>query len=223
MGTQPQKFALVAGWTYSADILELWCYVMGSYCQNGLFDAHSSTHNPYLQRSIWRKIIALLGQPPKELLQNGQKTPDFFHADGNNWVPKTTNPRVLQSFVNLFSGTFKHPALIPQTLTFASSLASIDIPDAENIFSSPSHAAMLQWLPSNRATAQELPTGPWILEGIRLRGGGWREGGFWLGLKLMRAYRNRGCCSTFHGDRSGPSEIFSAPTVASMLWTGTGL
>ena len=58
----------------------LWDLIVGG----GLFDAHSSTHNPYPPEIHMAKIIALLGQPPEELLQNGQKTPDFFHADGNN-------------------------------------------------------------------------------------------------------------------------------------------
>jgi len=52
--------------------------------KNGLFNAYSSTYNPYTPEIHMAKTIALLGQPPEELLQNGQKTPDFFYADGNN-------------------------------------------------------------------------------------------------------------------------------------------
>jgi len=83
-GYTAPEVALVAGWTYSADIWNFGVMLWDLIVKNGLFDAHSSTHNPYTPEIHMAKIIALLGQPPEELLQNGQKTPDFFHADGNN-------------------------------------------------------------------------------------------------------------------------------------------
>ncbi|MCJ1411024.1 hypothetical protein MMC19_005112 [Ptychographa xylographoides] len=127
---------LGAEWTYSVDIWNfgalLWELVEGTEC---LFCAKTD----YTPASHMGEIIALLGPPPKALLEReGSRTSKFFTEDG----------------------TFRFPELTQKDFNFEN-LETVLEGDNKKLFIGLMRR-MLQWLPENRPSAKELIDDPWI-------------------------------------------------------------
>ncbi|MCJ1384038.1 hypothetical protein MMC17_007154 [Xylographa soralifera] len=127
---------LGATWTYSADIWNSAALVWELLeRKKPLFCANIDQDTPEIHLA---EMIALLGPPPKELLDRGAKTPDYFDENGK----------------------FLFQELIPKNFTFEELEKYLDTEDKKLFIDF--MKCMLQWLPEKRKTAKELVDHPWL-------------------------------------------------------------
>ncbi len=147
-----------------------------------------SSKGDYDVRAHLAEMIALLGPPPKELLDREKLWSDikwgnavlnsddklcqtareyfggpFFNSDGK--PPRRCQVNMLylrteQGANSFLSGEFMHKDLIPTDVSLEGSVLSLE-GDDKRLFLNFARK-MLQWLPEHRKTAKELLEDPWL-------------------------------------------------------------
>ncbi|KAK5658436.1 hypothetical protein OQA88_1825 [Cercophora sp. LCS_1] len=102
-----------------------------------LFMGHDQEHQTYRSRAHLAEIAALLGQPPQALLQLGKSSHKFFTGELRPDIPLPDAVSLEQREPSL-EGESKERFLVMMR-------------------------KMLQWEPSNRASAKELADDEWIM------------------------------------------------------------
>ncbi|KAL8667885.1 MAG: hypothetical protein Q9202_000350 [Teloschistes flavicans] len=139
-GMRAPEVELGAEWSYSVDIWSLGVMLKECLERKMLFQPVEG------ELSAGRRLaqtIALLGPPPKELLERGIRSKDFFNEDGS----------------------FKHPELIPEDLSLESSFPSLQGDEKGEFLAF--LRSMIDWLPERRKTARELLNDPWLRAGLQ--------------------------------------------------------
>ncbi|GBE87440.1 hypothetical protein SCP_1101160 [Sparassis crispa] len=134
------EVVLAAPWSYSVDIwnlgMILWDLLQGApLCDASVKD--------YSQEGYLAELIALLGPPPKELLDRARSRHLFFDDEG----------------------LLKHKHLFPQLRSLEQSVTVLE--GEEKALFLNFARSMLQWLPENRKTAKELLRDPWLHDFLR--------------------------------------------------------
>ncbi|OCL03204.1 CMGC protein kinase [Glonium stellatum] len=163
---------LGTSWTYSADIWNLGVLIWNMMEGKDLFKHIRSSKGDYDVRAHLAEIIALLGPPPKGLLDREklwsdikwgnavlnsddklcQTTREYFGGPFFNYEEQSANP--------FLSGEFMHKDLIPTDVSLEGSVLSLE-GDDKRLFLNFARK-MLQWLPEHRKTAKELLEDPWL-------------------------------------------------------------
>ena len=131
---------LMAGWSYPADIWNLGVMLWDLFENFGLFDAIDTKPSHYRPEQHLGLMIALLGPPPKALLDRGTKSATYFDEEGR----------------------FRHPKLVPHDFSFESSVTRFQ---GENkTFFIDFAKKMICWLPEDRWTAKQLLKHEWLME-----------------------------------------------------------
>ena len=104
----------------------------------GLFDNIDTRPNHYHSDEHLGLMIALMGPPPKELLERGSTSATYFDEEGR----------------------FRHPKLIPEGFCFESSITRFRGKDKELFIDFAKK--MICWLPEERWTAKQLLDHPWL-------------------------------------------------------------
>ena len=129
---------LAAGWSYPADIWNLGVMLWDLFENFGLFDAIDTGPSHYHPTQHLGLMIALLGPPPKALLERGSTSATYFDEEGQ----------------------FRHPKLIRTDFSFESSITRIRGKDKELFIDFAKK--MICWLPEERWTAKQLLEHPWL-------------------------------------------------------------
>jgi serine/threonine protein kinase len=131
---------LAAGWSYPADIWNLGVMLWDLFESFGLFDAIDTGPSHYSSTQHLGLMIALMGPPPKELLDRGSTSATYFDSEGQ----------------------FRHPKLIREGFSFESSITRLKGEDKELFIDFAKK--MICWLPEERWTAKQLLQHPWLKE-----------------------------------------------------------
>ncbi|KAK4207751.1 CMGC SRPK kinase [Rhypophila decipiens] len=133
-------------WSFPVDIWNVGCMVWTIFEDGNLFSGKDPELGAYRSRAHLAEMIALLGEPPKSLLDKGQATDRFFTETGEfrNEVPIPERKSLEDLETTLLEG---------EQADRAKFLALM--------------RKMLQWDPSKRATAGELLEDEWIVENLQ--------------------------------------------------------
>ncbi|KAK4133834.1 CMGC protein kinase [Trichocladium antarcticum] len=124
-------------WSYPIDIWNVGVMIWDLFEGRHLFYGHDPERDRYLTRAHLAEVIALLGPPPLDLVQRGQRGREFFTEDGK-WNTGISIPkRKLEDTVTVLEGEKKEAFL-----KFV--------------------RGMLQWRPEDRKTAAQLVDDPWL-------------------------------------------------------------
>ncbi|RDL34772.1 CMGC protein kinase [Venustampulla echinocandica] len=154
---------LGAGWSYSADIWNLGVLIWNMMENKELFTNIRSNQGEYDCKAHLAQMIALLGPPPKELLDRGGQGGKW------NWEPEMENPagELCNNAMEFYrgpyfdsDGVFLHKDLIPGDLNLEGTVTALEGDDKKAFFDFISK--MLQWMPEDRKTAKELLEHPWL-------------------------------------------------------------
>lgn len=129
---------LAATWSYPADIWNLGVMLWDLFENFGLFDAINTGPSHYHPAQHLGLMIALMGPPPKELLERGSTSATYFDEEGR----------------------FRHPKLIREGFSFESSITRFKGKDKELFIDFAKK--MICWLPEERWTAKQLLEHPWL-------------------------------------------------------------
>ncbi|GES61291.1 kinase-like protein [Aspergillus terreus] len=150
-GDQPNKGCIQAeiyrapevildvGYSYNADIWSLGVMLWDVLEGRKLFKEVDPVQiEEYDELGHLAHISALLGPPPKDLLDRGARTERFFELDG----------------------TFKGPSVDPAIFNFDNVISKIDGEEKRMFIEFVKR--MLKWRPEERSTAKELLQDPWL-------------------------------------------------------------
>lgn len=137
---------LGAGWSYPADIWNFGAMLWDLIENDGLFDHIQTAPGKYHANEHLALMICLLGPPPKQLLEKGLKTSNFFDYDTEKQEYVFKWPKFIDRYKDLM--TFDHVVTHMQGETKKS---FIDFAKK-----------MLAWLPEDRWTAAQLLEHPWL-------------------------------------------------------------
>lgn len=129
---------LAATWSYPADIWNLGVMLWDLFENFGLFDAINTGPSHYHPTQHLGLMIALMGPPPKELLERGSTSATYFDEEGQ----------------------FRHPKLVREGFSFESSITRFKGKDKELFIDFAKK--MICWLPEERWTAKQLLEHPWL-------------------------------------------------------------
>lgn len=154
------------GWSYSADIWNLgvllWNMLEGT--GTNLFAQIHSNNGKYMAQNHLAQMIALLGQPPKELIERELEMRRW------NFAPAVENDegklchKVYQFYKGPFfdnEGVFLYPDLIPSKMSLEDTISSLE-GEEKHAFLDFVVNSMLCWVPEHRKTAKELLEHPWL-------------------------------------------------------------
>ncbi|KAI1125820.1 serine threonine protein kinase, CMGC group [Nemania abortiva] len=129
---------LGAPWTYKIDIWNVGCMVWDLFEGGHLFTGQDPELNTYRSRAHLAEIMALLGQPPQQLLTQGSLTHKFFSDKGEfcGGIPLPA-PVSFEDLETNLKGQEKGSFLRMMRM-------------------------MLQWEPSLRSSAKELANSEWL-------------------------------------------------------------
>lgn len=137
---------LGSGWSYPADIWNLGAMMWDLIEMQGLFDHINTAPGKYHANEHLALMICLLGPPPKELLDRGLKTCNYFDYDQET-----------QEYI------FKFPKLVDKYKANISWDCALTHMQGENKESFIDFAKkMLAWVPEERWTAAQLLDHPWL-------------------------------------------------------------
>lgn len=137
---------LGAGWSYPADIWNLGVMMWDIVETQGLFDHINTAPGKYHANEHLALMICLLGQPPKELLDRGLKTSNYFNYD-----------REKEEYV------FKSQKLVDKWFMDVNWDNAVHRMQGANKESFIDFAKkMICWLPEQRWTAAQLLEHPWL-------------------------------------------------------------
>ena len=131
---------LAANWSYPADIWNLGVMLWDLFEDFGVFDSIDTIKHYNCNKHLGL-MIALLGPPPRELLERGSTSATYFDMD---------------------TGEYRNPSFIPADLSFENSIKRIKGKDKELFIDF--IKKMLCWLPEERWTAKQLLSHPWLNE-----------------------------------------------------------
>ena len=137
---------LGVGWSYPADIWNLAAMMWDLIEMEGLFDRINTDPGKYHAHEHLALMICLLGPPPKELLDRGMKTCNYFDYDREN-----------DQYV------FKSQKLVDKwkdDVTFDRAVTHMQGPNKESFIDFVKK--MLAWVPEERWTAKQLLEHPWL-------------------------------------------------------------
>ena len=129
---------LTAGWSYPADIWNLGVMLWDLFENFGLFDSINTKPGFYHADQHLGLMIALMGPPPKALLERGSTTATYFDEHGN----------------------FRKLNLIKKDFSFEQSITRVRGPEKDVFIDFVKH--MICWLPEDRWTAKQLLDHPWL-------------------------------------------------------------
>ncbi|EEU45186.1 uncharacterized protein NECHADRAFT_41442 [Fusarium vanettenii 77-13-4] len=131
---------LEAPWSYQVDIWNTGCLIWDLFEGGHLFSGRDPEHQTYRSRAHLAEIIALLGQPPRALLQSGKSSHKFFtdHGDLRADIPLLDRTSFEKRETNLEGSSQRRFLAMMQK--------------------------MLQWDPSKRSSAKALAEDEWIME-----------------------------------------------------------
>ncbi|RKK83764.1 hypothetical protein BFJ69_g2501 [Fusarium oxysporum] len=130
---------LQAPWSYKVDIWNAGCMIWDIFEGRHMFTGHDPEFQKYRSRAHLAEIIALLGQPPSEVLQAGKASHKFFTDTGD----------------------FRNEIDIPERASLAQQEISLGGERKEMFLAMMNR--MLQWDPAQRSSAKELAEDPWIM------------------------------------------------------------
>ena len=109
-------------------------------------------------------ITALLGPPPRELLNAGRRTAKFYTPEGN-FIPIYAPQRLSwRLFLNLYmTGNHKHHDLMPASFNFEDALSQVKGEEKKKFIDFVRR--MIKWRPEERSTAKELLNDPYLRSG----------------------------------------------------------
>lgn len=116
-------------------------------------------HHPltsYGEEKHLASIISLMGPPPEDMLKRGSQSLRYFNRNGIS-ITIFHRSSLLADYP---TGQFKFPDLIPKARGLEQKLMVIE-GDEKRLFLN-FISRLLQWLPEDRGTAQELPSDPWL-------------------------------------------------------------
>lgn len=129
---------LFAGWSYSADIWNFGVMLWDLFENFGLFDAIDTGRTHYSPEKHLGLMIALMGPPPKTLIDRGSKSPAYFDEHDQ----------------------FRFPESVPKNFSFESSITRFRGDDKELFIDFAQK--MVRWLPEERWSAKQLLQHPWL-------------------------------------------------------------
>ncbi|KAL8689619.1 MAG: hypothetical protein Q9218_004745 [Villophora microphyllina] len=141
--TRAPEVELGAEWSYAIDIWALGLLLKEYLEGDTLFKSLGAESHEEMARMRFAQTIALIGPAPKELLERGSRSREYFNDDGS----------------------FKHPELIPEGLTLENAFPSVEGDDKEALLDL--LRGMLHWLPERRKTARELLGNAWLQEAFQ--------------------------------------------------------
>ncbi|KAI9841786.1 MAG: hypothetical protein M1837_000380 [Sclerophora amabilis] len=154
---------LGTGWTYKADIWNFGVLLWNLLEREDLFKHLRSSDGAYSVRAHLAEMIALLGPPPTELLDQEKRWSEVKWSHGvensEGKICHTAREYYGGPFFDS-DGAFKYKALIPSAVTFEDTVLSLEGND-KRLFLSFARK-MLQWVPEERKTAKELVDDPWL-------------------------------------------------------------
>ncbi|KAK0111542.1 hypothetical protein ONS95_001895 [Cadophora gregata] len=157
---------LGTSWTYSADIWNLGVLIWNMLEGRDLFTYTRSSQGDYDVRAHLAEMIALLGTPPKTLIEREVRwsAVKWSHAVPNSEGRLCWTAREYYGgpFFNT-EGDFMYKELIPVGISLDGSVLSLGGEDKRLFLDFMKE--MLQWLPEDRKTAKELLAHPWLLKG----------------------------------------------------------
>ncbi|KUJ14194.1 CMGC protein kinase [Mollisia scopiformis] len=156
---------LGTSWTYSADIWNLGVLIWNMMEGRDLFTHIRSSQGDYDVRAHLAEMIALLGAPPKILIDREIRWSEvkWSHAVPNleGKLCQTAREYYGGPFFNS-EGEFMHKDLIPIGVRLEDFVLSLEREDKHLFLDF--IKKMLQWLPEDRKTAKELLEDPWLQE-----------------------------------------------------------
>ncbi|KAB8670388.1 hypothetical protein FH972_026301 [Carpinus fangiana] len=132
------EVVLDAGWSYSADMWSLGIMIWELLEGTTPFDRPNRDTTPHSSENHLARIISLLGSPPLDFLEHGQQAAQYFDDRGN----------------------FKFPDLIDSGCELQNQPMSISGAEKEEFLNF--IKKMLCWRPTDRSTAAELLSDPWL-------------------------------------------------------------
>ncbi|KAH6712576.1 CMGC protein kinase [Leptodontidium sp. MPI-SDFR-AT-0119] len=154
---------LGTSWTYSADTWNLAVLIWNMMEGRDLFTHLRSSQGAYDVRAHLAEMIALLGPPPKELIDREIRWSKV------KWSHVVPNPegKLSQTARDYYGGPFfnsegefMHKDLIPTGVSLEDTVLSLEGDDKRQFLGFVKK--MLQWLPEDRKTAKELLEDPWL-------------------------------------------------------------
>jgi serine/threonine-protein kinase SRPK3 len=130
---------LTAGWSYPADIWNLGVMLWDLIGQEGLFDCIPTEPGSYHSDKHLGVMIALMGPPPKELLERGSTSATYFNDDGE----------------------FRKPELTKHDITWDQNIRHNLKGEERDLFIDFAKK-MITWLPEDRWTARKLLEHPFL-------------------------------------------------------------
>ncbi|KID59753.1 serine threonine protein kinase, CMGC group, partial [Metarhizium hybridum] len=140
------EVVLEAPWSYEIDIWNTACMIWDLFEGGHLFTGLDPQHQKYRSRAHLAEMVALIGRPPKALLDAGKSSHKFFTAQD---VARPT-------------GECRAEAPRPNSTSLEMRETSLEGESREKFLAM--MRKMLQWEPAKRASAKELAEDEWIME-----------------------------------------------------------
>ncbi|CAG7563069.1 unnamed protein product [Fusarium equiseti] len=131
-----------APWTYEVDIWNVGCMIWDLFEGGSLFTGYDPQLRTYRSRAHLAEMIAVLGKPPKSLLQSGSSSHKFFTETGD----------------------FLHDIPIPNSTSLKKLETNLEGEDQQKFLAMMDK--MLQWDPSKRSSAKDLARDEWIMKNM---------------------------------------------------------
>ncbi|KAJ2987540.1 hypothetical protein NUW58_g4449 [Xylaria curta] len=132
------EVVLEAPWTYKIDIWNSGCMVWDLFEGGHLFTGQDPEFHTYRSRAHLAEMVALLGQPPQQLLNRGKLSHKFFSDKGE------------------FCGGIS----LPDPISLEEIETNLEGENKESFLRM--MRMMLQWEPSLRSSAKELADNEWL-------------------------------------------------------------
>lgn len=129
-------------WSYPADIWNVGAMIWTLFEGKHLFRGRDVHLGKYMTRAHLADVIAALGHPPLDLIQRGERSPEFFDVQDGRWISE-------------------HPLREPTSLEQIEE--NLERREQERFLRF--LRKMLAWRPEERATAKELLDDEWLREG----------------------------------------------------------
>lgn len=103
------------------------------------------------------EVISLLGPPPLELLQQGERSHEFFAEDG---MPATDPQTRYEAGLMDHTGEWKADIEVPQGRSLENTVTRLEGEEKRAFLEFV--RGMLQWRPEDQETAAQLAEDPWL-------------------------------------------------------------
>jgi len=125
-------------WSYPVDIWNVGVMIWGLFEGKHLFYGDDPAGKGYSTRAHLAELVGMVGPPPLDLVQRGNRSAEFFTPDGES----------------------KADVPIPQNTSLEYSEEYLDGRDKEELLAFV--RSMLRWRPEDRKTAKQLLDDPWL-------------------------------------------------------------